>query len=82
MFAQVIANLHRPIYTTSISGVSQSSDLQGGADQRAAFEDLFFTYQVQSLNPKKPSSPTLPTTLKQPLHSIILISLTGHHIGQ
>lgn len=76
----------RPIYTSSISGVSQSSDmqvcsnccsqsppdvlhtscllvpcldklsvypgcslrtaLQGGADQRAAFEDLFFTYGV------------------------------------
>ena len=25
---QIIANLHRPIYTTSISGVSQSSDMQ------------------------------------------------------
>ena len=45
-WCRVIANLHRPIYTTSISGVSQSSDLQGAADQRAALEDLFMEYQV------------------------------------
>lgn len=44
----IVVNLHRPIYTSSMFGRDQQSDIVVGADLRSALEDLFFTYQVAS----------------------------------
>ena len=45
----LVVNLHRPIYTSSASGLSFTSVLKVAQDLRLALEDLFFLYQVRSL---------------------------------
>ena len=42
----LVVNLHRPIYTSSASGLSFTSVLKVAQDLRLALEDLFFLYQV------------------------------------
>jgi hypothetical protein len=44
----LVVNLHRPIYTSSASGLSFTSVLKVAQDLRLALEDLFFLYQVRS----------------------------------
>ncbi len=38
---------HRPIYTTSLEGVTLASDLQVANDLRDAYEQIFFQYEVR-----------------------------------
>lgn len=42
----VVVGLHRPLYTTDIWGYDWSSNQGVAADLRAAFEELFFLYEV------------------------------------
>ncbi len=37
---------HRPIYTTSLEGVTLASDLVVASDLRDAYEQIFFQYEV------------------------------------
>lgn len=42
----VVVNQHRPIYTSSVAGRDQQSDIVVATDLRNAMEDLFFLFQV------------------------------------
>ena len=42
----VVINMHRPIYTSSTSGVGPSSVIRVAEDLRAALEPLLILYQV------------------------------------
>ena len=42
----VILNGHRPIYTTNTGGSPPYGVINGARDQRLAFEDLLFKYEV------------------------------------
>jgi hypothetical protein len=44
----VVVNMHRPIYTTSTSGVGPDSVIRVAEDLRAALEPLLVIYQVRS----------------------------------
>lgn len=46
MGLQVVVNMHRPIYTSSTSGLSQSSVMRVAQDLQGALEPIFFMYQV------------------------------------
>lgn len=45
----VVINMHRPIYTSSTSGVGPSSVIRVAEDLRAALEPLLILYQVLPL---------------------------------
>ena len=42
----VVVGMHRPIYTSSLNGVTFTSDQGVASDLREALEQVFFTYQV------------------------------------
>ena len=44
---QVVVNMHRPIYTSSASGLDPSSVIRVAEDLRGALEPVFFMYQVE-----------------------------------
>lgn len=41
-----VQGFHRPIYTTSLEGVTLASDLVVASDLRDAFEQIFYQYEV------------------------------------
>lgn len=43
-----LQGFHRPIYTTSLEGVTLASDLQVANDLRDAYEQIFFQYEVNA----------------------------------
>ncbi len=45
---QVVVNMHRPIYTSSASGLDPSSVIRVSEDLRGALEPVFFMYQVSA----------------------------------
>ena len=46
----LVVNMHRPIYTSSTEGVSQSSVIEVAQDLQDALEPVFSLYQVQHPN--------------------------------
>jgi hypothetical protein len=48
LFASV-QGFHRPIYTTSLEGVTLASDLTVAADLKSAYEQILYQYEVSTV---------------------------------